>query len=304
MTPAWTDVHIAPLACVQGARASVFGVPPEAVLPGRRLWRDAGQTPALRGQALLQRIEADLPRLSPQLFKVAVQLVREGGLSHRDRITDFARLTDTAPVTVVRLAKRYGFQGFYELKMAFLAEDDATPALTPALGNSPKASEADTPHALKQALQSLRALAPMVDHPDFLQSARWLCEADVVQISRHLPEDHLPALGLVQALRLLGVPAQLVPPVAAGASASLETARSVRLHVALAAPSKGVSKAPLKGPEAPGGGRRIVLLAAPSAGVDCDGLCLSLGMDLPSGQVAPMVLGLVSAWAGALRALR
>lgn len=80
------------------------------------------------GQALAHRLEADLPRLSPKLRGVAMYVVRERAQLHRQRIQDVARRSGTVPATVVRLAQRYGLEGFHELKLAFVETPERPPA--------------------------------------------------------------------------------------------------------------------------------------------------------------------------------
>lgn len=168
--------------------------------------RVVGQTPPAGGPGLLQRIEADLPNLSPQLRKVAAHLVRERGLPHRHRITDLAGLTGTPPVTIVRLAKRYGFKGFCDLKFAFLEDDGGAPGVTEALVTSLQAPRASAARqALDDAMRTIEALRPVVDHPGFMRAARWLREADEVWVSTRLPAD-APAAGcLMQGLQRNGL---------------------------------------------------------------------------------------------------
>ena len=76
--------------------------------------------PVARGPALRDWIQQDLPRLKPKMRGVAEQLLHQAATLHQQGIEDLAQQTRTAPATIVRLAKRYGFVGFSDLKMAFL----------------------------------------------------------------------------------------------------------------------------------------------------------------------------------------
>ena len=64
----------------------------------------------------------NLPSLSPKLQQVAAYCLQHARHLHLCRIQEIAQRCDTQPVTVVRLAKRYGFRGFLDFKMAFLAD--------------------------------------------------------------------------------------------------------------------------------------------------------------------------------------
>lgn len=70
---------------------------------------------------LEQQLAADLLALSPKLQQVARYCLEHARSLHLCRILDVAAHCNTQPVTVVRLAKRYGFRGFLDFKMAFLA---------------------------------------------------------------------------------------------------------------------------------------------------------------------------------------
>lgn len=77
--------------------------------------------------ALEARITRNLPSLSPKLQQVAHYCLQHARQLHLCRIQEVAQRCETQPVTVVRLAKRYGFRGFLDFKMAFLAGTDAPP---------------------------------------------------------------------------------------------------------------------------------------------------------------------------------
>ena len=83
--------------------------------------------------SLEARMTGNLPSLSPKLKQVAAYCLQHARHLHLCRIQDIAQHCDTQPVTVVRLAKRYGFRGFLDFKMAFLADAGQSASTTPAL---------------------------------------------------------------------------------------------------------------------------------------------------------------------------
>jgi hypothetical protein len=277
----------------------------DLALPGRRPRLVAAEIQLAASPGLLQRIEADLPNLSPQLRKVAAHLVRERGLPLRHHITELAGLTGTAPVTVVRLAKRYGLKGFCELKYALLEDAGNPPGAADAVvTRSHHASEASVAeHALEGALRTIGALRPIVDQPGFMQAARWLHEADVVWVSRQLPGDALVADCVTQGLQRHGVSVRSGWMTRMAAHACALGDKSVQLHVALASALHSAgdfSSAPM-GQEC----RRIVLSRSPRPGIACADLSITLGIDIDvTAQALPAVAGLLAAWDGAIRSIR
>lgn len=105
----------------QSERAPASVEPP--LSPARWLRRHGS---AAGGRDLEQQLAADLLALSPKLQQVAQYCLQHARHLHLCRIQDVADQCHTQPVTLVRLAKRYGFRGFLDFKMAFLAhtEDD------------------------------------------------------------------------------------------------------------------------------------------------------------------------------------
>lgn len=88
------------------------------------------------GVTLAARIGADLPTLSPRLQIVAEYCLKHVRRLHLYRIKEIADECETQPVTVVRLAKHYGFRGFLDFKMAFLVDEEGgapTPLSQPAI---------------------------------------------------------------------------------------------------------------------------------------------------------------------------
>jgi hypothetical protein len=259
--------------------------------------------PRRAGPSLLQRIEADLASLSPQLRKVATHLIRERGLPHRHRITDLAMFSGTAPVTVVRFAKHFGFKGFCELKSAFLEEAGTPPGVADTAIVRPRASGASVAEqSLDGALRTIGDLRPIVDQPGFLQAARWLHEADVVWVDGLMPGDALAADCVPQSLqRGVSVRSGCVTRMAVHACAP--GGKSVHLHVALASPPHRASDilSPCIGQTC----RRIVLSRSPHSNISCAERSITLGIDIDvATQALPAVVGLLAAWDGAIRFLR
>ncbi|MEX8493620.1 MurR/RpiR family transcriptional regulator [Sphaerotilus sp.] len=278
----------------------------ELDLPARRLWRDTNQMPPLDRSALLRRIEADLPNLSPQLHKVAEYLVREQELPLRHRITDFAQLTGTAPVTIVRLAKRYGFQGFYELKVAFLKQTDDAFDTTDALPITRQTPETATmPTALKEALGMIGGLRPVIDHPGFMQSVYWLHEANTVWVSGVRRADQPLAGCVVHALRHDRLTARWTSKTRSDTAACALVAKplDLHLHVALAGASPEVGNASMADVSPSREGRHLILSRSLQPGIACERRCLTLDIGT-AGETLPATLGLLAAWSGALRFMR
>ncbi len=92
---------------------------PEFSSTRRRKWRAASAP--LQGQALLEKLQQDVPRLSPKMAGVAQYCIDFHESVHMQRISHVAERSRTQPSTVVRFAKRYGYHGFNDFKFAFLA---------------------------------------------------------------------------------------------------------------------------------------------------------------------------------------
>lgn len=92
--------------------------------PGR--W--AAQLPFRRRDMpkLTERIELALPLLSPQFRAIGLYCLENAASLHRMRIEDVSLNCGARPSTIVRFAKRFGLNGFKELKFAFLGETPAT----------------------------------------------------------------------------------------------------------------------------------------------------------------------------------
>jgi hypothetical protein len=248
------------------------------------------------GDALLARMAADLPALSPQLRKAASFLVRERGLPRHCRITDFAQLTGTTPVTVVRLAKRYGFRGYYELKFAFLAATPPAPALDtdirPTLDTS--GHTGDLVHGAARALGLLREL---LQSRAFGQAAQWFEDSDEVWLQAESAADASLAACISAALKHAGFQVRLRPPGQSPRPSTRRNAKTVHLHLALHGDPAGADTAPQATMP-----RTLWLRSAPAGAAPMperhDQLLLPADN---TEQLLPIMIGLVTAWGSVLR---
>lgn len=71
---------------------------------------------------LICRIRAETPSLSRQFKIIATYVLQHADYIYLERIQDVAERCGTQPSTVVRFAKRFGFSGFHDFKMAFLSD--------------------------------------------------------------------------------------------------------------------------------------------------------------------------------------
>jgi len=129
---------------------------------------------AAGGRDLEQQLAADLLALSPKLQQVAQYCLQHARHLHLCRIQDVADQCHTQPVTLVRLAKRYGFRGFLDFKMAFLAhtEDDAhdQEAAPTAVEERPRAAYLATATTTTAAAQRQSPRQPPSHTPDRLHA--------------------------------------------------------------------------------------------------------------------------------------
>ncbi len=140
-----------------------------------------------QGQALLREIHGDQRRLSPKMRNLAEFCLRNVHALHRMRIMDLAGQTGNIPSTVVRFAKRYGYVGFHDFKLAFLQEP----------------GHAAAPLSLHAALWELEmasfgamALKDVVGTPSFQQAVRWTTQARRVGVLARSADDLPVALHL------------------------------------------------------------------------------------------------------------
>ncbi|SDP73355.1 transcriptional regulator, RpiR family [Rhodoferax sp. OV413] len=127
------------------------------------------------------RIQGNLPSLSPKLKQVATYCLQHARHLHLCRIQDVAQRCETQPVTVVRLAKRYGFRGFLDFKMAFLTDAGRAPTSAP---EPPPVQEAEEHgDAYSRAVHLLQQARTVWMHaaPQTAQIAH--CYADMLRVA-------------------------------------------------------------------------------------------------------------------------
>lgn len=81
--------------------------------------------------SLPERIELALPLLSPQFRAIGQYCLENAASLHRMRIEDVSLNCGARPSTIVRFAKRFGLNGFKDLKFAFLGEVPVAEAPAP-----------------------------------------------------------------------------------------------------------------------------------------------------------------------------
>jgi DNA-binding MurR/RpiR family transcriptional regulator len=182
----------------------------------------AHQGPGICGSALIARIRQDLPRLSPKMRNVGEHLLRQSSTLHQQRIKALALQAHTIPATIVRLAKRYGFIGFHDLKLAFLPNAaTASPEANAAL------AELDR-WALH--MQSIRAV---VEHASFQQVLLALHAAPQIAVCPAQPGDRAVASHLANRLAALKLCTTLTGPEQLASLVASAPAQSVVLEVCL-----------------------------------------------------------------------
>lgn len=77
-------------------------------------------TSQVNARELICRIRAETSSLSRQFKMIATYVLQHSDCIYLERIQDVAGRCGTQPSTVVRFAKRFGFSGFHDFKMAFL----------------------------------------------------------------------------------------------------------------------------------------------------------------------------------------
>jgi hypothetical protein len=160
---------------------------------------------ATHGLPLLQELQRALPSLSPKLGGVARFCIQHAATLHRYRIQDVADACDTMPVSVVRLAQRFGLKGFQELKLAFLdppePPSDAVQALQePRLPPECLAASQD----IDDSAQGLASLKGFALRHDFLHVVQSLQSATRIHFDWTGEEDRLIALHLQRRMRSVG----------------------------------------------------------------------------------------------------
>lgn len=183
----------------------------------------AYQGPGISGDALIARIRQDLPRLSPKMRNVAEYLLQQSSSLHQQRIKTLALQAHTIPATIVRVAKRYGFIGFHDLKLAFLPNAEAA---------SPEASAALA--ELDRWARHMHAVRAMVEHAFFLQVVLALYAAPQIAVCPARPGDLAVASYLTSRLAALKTRTALTGPEQLAPLMACAPAQSVVLEVCLA----------------------------------------------------------------------
>jgi hypothetical protein len=246
------------------------------------------------GMSLLQRIEADAPKLSPKFAQLAACLVRQRGIPLRQCITDLATASGTTPVTVVRLAQRYGLTGFRQLKVAFLEEAaDLRHEIVRGRSGAVRSEASPACRALDDAVSTINDLRALAVHPGFEKVASWLRDADV-WIHASMPGDKLLAECMLSALAGQGLVARLGRMTPMAVDACRLGNKSIQLHVALASPLQGPEDfVSLDDGESI---RRVFLTRALRHGVWSTSQGMTIGLHLlPATQPLPLLVPLLAA---------
>jgi len=146
------------------------------------------------GKALLSAIYTDQGQLSPKLRNLAVFCLRNAHAIHRMRILELAAQTDNIPSTVVRFAKRYGYQGFHDFKLAFLQESGFGASVQPpSLQTIRPAGQQAATWELDTASANAMALKDLVGTTSFQQAVRWTQNASTIGLLPRTIDDRVIA---------------------------------------------------------------------------------------------------------------
>lgn len=186
-------------------------------------------------------MEAALPHLSSTMRTLARYCLHHHASLHRLSITDVSQACATVPSTVVRFARRLGFDGFQSFKLAFVA----VPAF--AYADAPSQLRARSvlmdPALLVRLDETASALAgmrQMVQQPDFYLAAQWLRDAQALTLTFHTEFDRLVAMHLGDVLGAAGKQVALLDhPV--GQRKARTQALQVEVHVSEARRAPGLA---------------------------------------------------------------
>lgn len=160
-----------------------------------------------QGQVLLNEIFEDLRRLSPKMRKIADFCLRNVHSLHRIRILELADQTDNFPSTVVRFAKRYGYVGFLDFKLAFLHEP--MQGEIPRHDSSRKDRNSGTNAASREldvASSCALALKDVLMTTSFHQTVHWTKTARLIGLLARSDDDRPIAMHLERQLNRLHRP--------------------------------------------------------------------------------------------------
>lgn len=157
------------------------------------------------GSRLLHDLQRDLPTLSPKLGNVARFCIEHASTLHHYRIHEVARACETIPASVVRLAQRFGLNGFQEMKYALVDRVERGPVAEP----QPREpwQHPDCLAALQGIEDSalgLASLKGLVSRPEFHRAVQALRTARRIHFDGAGEEDRLIAAHLQTRLRELG----------------------------------------------------------------------------------------------------
>lgn len=193
-----------------GARGEGYNMPNSYVSKLRREAQgllDSDEKERKQGQALFSDIREDQHRLSPKMRILADFCLRNVHVLHRMRILELANQTDNMPSTVVRFAKRYGYVGFHDFKLAFLQEDIQQEVPRREL---PTYEKLLPMHAafweLEVASSGALALKDIVMTTSFQHAVRWASSASLIGLLARSHDDKPIAVHLETLLRRLGRP--------------------------------------------------------------------------------------------------
>ncbi len=160
-----------------------------------------------QGQALLNEILEDQARLSPKMRKLAEFCLKNVQSLHRMRILELADQTDSFPSAVVRFAKRYGYVGFHDFKLAFLQEPMQSEAARPDLKVKARTPEVNAAlWELELASSGTLALKDLVMTTSFHQAVQWMRTASLIGLLARSEDDRLIAMHLETQLNRLHRP--------------------------------------------------------------------------------------------------
>lgn len=146
------------------------------------------------GLTLLQRIQRDIPTLSPQFKAIAKYVLGRTEYIFRERILDVAVKCGTQPSAVVRFAKRYGFTGFHDFKLAFVVDGHANhrnhvyeyqqriASVNPMLGASIDQSTTAAFEFIDRACEDIKLLQRDTKFTDMREAVNALANANVIWI--------------------------------------------------------------------------------------------------------------------------
>ncbi len=160
-----------------------------------------------QGQALLGEIFADQGRLGPKMRNLADFCLRNVQSLHRMRILELADQTGNMPSTVVRFAKRYGYQGFQDFKLAFLQvpmQLEVPRHALPVHHRTPGMHAAEW--ELELASSGALALKDVVMTTSFHQAVQWTKTASLIGLLARSVDDRPIAMHLETHLNRLHRP--------------------------------------------------------------------------------------------------